>query len=126
MLLVRPEIRTDTGSGPVGFGCAVCSVGGGSGGVVTVACTGWTGGVVGGCTTVAGSAAVLQTEGLEAHLVVLGQDGPHLQTVVKGARHMEGHDTGGHGALGGEEREEIHLNLNLSINSVFGCFIKKD
>lgn len=85
----------------------MCSVGGGSGGVVAVAHTGQTGGVVGGCT--AGGAAVLQAEGLEAHLVVLCQDGPHLQAVVEGARHMEGHDTGGHGALGGAEREEIQL-----------------
>lgn len=53
-----------------------------------------------------GGAAVLQAEGLEAHLVVLSQDGPHLQAVVKGAGHMEGHDTGGHGALEEEEGEE--------------------
>lgn len=49
---------------------------------------------------------MLQAEGLEAHLVVLGQDGLHLQAVIEGAGHMEGHNTGGHGALGaGTERE---------------------
>ncbi len=90
----------------------MCSVGGGSGGVVTVAHTGQTGGAVDGCTTVAGGAAVLQAEGLEAHLVVLCQDGPHLQAVVEGARHMEGHDTGGHGALGWEGREETELRAD--------------
>lgn len=96
-------LRTDTAGGPVRSGCAVCSVGGGSGGgMVAVAHTGQTGGAVDGCTVVAGGAAVLQAEGLEAHLIVLCQDGPHLQAVVEGARHMEGHDTGGHGALGGE------------------------
>lgn len=57
VLLVRPELRTDTAGGPVRSGCAVCSVGGGSGGVVAFARTGQTGGGVGGCT--AGGAAVL-------------------------------------------------------------------
>lgn len=74
----------------------MCSVSGGSGGVVAVAHTGQTGGVVDGCTTVAGGTAVVQAEGLEAYLIVLRQDRPHLQAVVEGARHMEGHDTGGH------------------------------
>lgn len=48
---------------------------------------------------VGGGAAVFQAEGLEAHLVVLGQNGLHLQAVVEGARHMEGHNAGGHRAL---------------------------
>lgn len=110
MLLVRPELRIGAGGGPVGSGCTVCSVGGGCGGVVAIAHTGQTGEVVVGCTAVACGAAVLQAEGLEAHFVVLCQDGPHLQAVVEGARHMEGHDTGGHGALGGGEREEVELS----------------
>ncbi len=86
----------------------MCSVGCESCGVVASAHTGQTGViVVDGCTAVAGGAAVLQAEGLEAHLVVLGQDGLHFQAVVEGARHMEGHNTGGHGALQGLEKEDI-------------------
>lgn len=75
--------------------------------MVAVAHTGQTGGVVDGGTAVAGSTAVFQAEGLEAHLIVLCQDGPHLQAMVEGARHMEGHDTGGHGALGEGENDKI-------------------
>lgn len=102
-LLVRPELS----AGQVGSGCAVCSVGGGGGGggVVAVAPTGQTGD---GCTTVAGSAAVFQAEGLKANLIILCQDRPHLQAVVEGACHMEGHDAGGHWALDGEETERLH------------------
>lgn len=46
--------------------------------MVAVSRAGCAGGVVGGCAAVAGGGAVLQAEGLEAHLVILGQDGPHL------------------------------------------------
>jgi len=59
-----------------------------------------------------GGGTVLQAEGLEANLVVLRQDGPHLQAVVERARHMEGHDTGGHGALAdkrGGTRYSFHV-----------------
>lgn len=85
--------------------------------MVAVAHTGQTGGVVDGCTTVAGSTAVLHAEGLESYLIVLCQDGPHLQAVVEGARHMEGHDTGGHGALGEWETEKIQLKSETELES---------
>ena len=89
------------------------SVGGGSGGEAAVAHTSRTGCVVGGCTGVAGRAAVLQAKGLKTHLVVLGQDGLHLQAVVKGARHMEGHNAGGHGALGAERDFKCDFSVHL-------------
>lgn len=77
--------------------------------MVAVTHTGQTGVVVDGCTTVAAVTAVLQAEGLKAHLIVLSQDGPHLQAMVKGACHMEGHNAGGHGALKEEDGDEARL-----------------
>lgn len=102
----RPLLRVAAagGGGPVWSGCTACSVGGGSGCVVAVTHTGQTGVAVDGCAAAAADAAVLQAEGLKAHLVVLSQDGPHLQAMVKGACHMEGHNAGGHGALKDEDK----------------------
>lgn len=45
------------------------------------------------------AATVLGAVGLEANLVILCQDGAHLQAVVEGAGDVKGHDAGGHGAL---------------------------